>query len=218
MIFTEGPIFAHFILCDEINLLTPKTQGSFFQAMQEQIVTIEGKTYTLPDPFFIIATMNLEGVHLFPLPAPQLDRFTIRISVGFPDSETEGEIIKMHGRDDAWDGFGPVITPQELLSWQRMVDNVQIHKDVVDYIVACVRRTRDNPEVSMGASPRAGIKVSRLARAMALVRGLDYVPLDLVKEIFVPAMAHRLIMQDVTSSTADFLEGILESVPVERKR
>ncbi len=218
MIFTEGPLFAHFILCDEINLLTPKTQGSFFQAMQEQIVTIEGKTYVLPDPFFIIATMNLEGVHLFPLPAPQLDRFMLQISIGFPEPETEARIIVKHGMDNAWDGFKPVITPKELLSWQKLVDRIEIHPDIVSYIVSCMRRTRDNPEVNMGASPRAGIKVSRLARALALVRGLDYVPLDMVKEIFIPAVAHRLVMQDSTRSAAEFLSEVLESVPVEGKR
>lgn len=215
MLFTPGPIFAHFILCDEINLLTPKTQGSFFQAMQEQIVTIEGKTYALPDPFFIIATMNLEGVHLFPLPAPQLDRFMIQISLGFPDAGTEADIIRKHGRDDSWEGFGPVISPDELLQWQMLVDSIEIHPDIINYIVACVRETRNNPEVNMCLSPRSGIKISRLARALALVRGMDYVPLDMVKEVFVPAMAHRIIMQDSSQSSEDFVTEILSSVPVD---
>ncbi len=218
MIFMEGPIFSHFILCDEINLLTPKTQGSFFQAMQEQAVTVEGRTYNLPDPFFIIATMNLEGVHLFPLPAPQLDRFMVQISIGFPDARTESDIIAMHGRSDSWKDFSPVIEYTDLLRWQDMVDTVEIHPDVIDYIVACIRRTRDNPEVSICASPRAGIKVSRLARAVALVRGEPYVSVDLVKEIFIPAVAHRLVLQDSTQSMEEFLLEILESVPVERGR
>ena len=105
MLFNKGPIFAHFVLCDEINLLTPKTQGSFLQVMEEQSVTIEGKLYRLSDPFFIIATMNLKGVHLFPLPAPQLDRFMIRLSLGYPSEEDEKGIIERHGRMDAWDSF-----------------------------------------------------------------------------------------------------------------
>ena len=218
MIFMAGPIFAHFVLCDEINLLTPKTQGSFFQAMQEQAVTIEGRTYDLSDPFFIIATMNLEGVHLFPLPAPQLDRFMIQISLVFPNAELESDIIKMHGRNDAWKSFGPVIGYKELLSWQNLVDSVEIHPDVVGYIVSCIRRTRNNPEVSICASPRAGIKVSRLARALALVRGENYVPIDLVKEIFIPSVAHRLVMQDSTQSGEEFLQDVLDSVPVEAGR
>jgi MoxR-like ATPase len=218
MVFMEGPIFAHFILCDEINLLTPKTQGSFFQAMQEQSVTVEGRTYELPDPFFIIATMNLEGVHLFPLPAPQLDRFMIQISIGFPGEEMEAEIIAMHGKENAWAGFKPVIQHTDLLRWQHEVDEVEIHPDVITYIVSCIRQTRNNPEVEICASPRAGIKVSRLARALALVRGEPFVSIDLVKEIFVPSVAHRLVMQDTTVPVEDFLRHVLETVPVEKRR
>ena len=218
LVFIEGPIFAHFVLCDEINLLTPKTQGSFFQAMQEQNVTIEGRTYELPSPFFIIATMNLEGVHLFPLPAPQLDRFMIQISIGFPEPGMEAEIIKQHGREDAWKEFSPVIPYQELLAWQRHVDEVTISEEIIHYIVACVRETRHNPDVHICASPRSGIKLSRLARALALIRGNDYVDIDLVKEIFLPAMAHRIVMQDSSEKSEDFLTSVLDTVPVEASR
>ncbi|MBN2551493.1 MAG: MoxR family ATPase [Spirochaetales bacterium] len=212
--FIPGPIFAHYVLCDEINLLTPKTQGSFFQAMEEQTVTVESQTYELPDPFFIISTMNLKGVHLFPLPAPQLDRFMIQLSMGYPDSRDEAAIIKQHGRDDAWSRFAPVITSAQMLGWQKLVDSVSIHADVVDYIVSCVRQTRHNPDVLMGASPRTGVKVSRLARALALLRGQDYVTIDLVKEIFLPAVSHRLVMQDASQSPVPLLEEILKTVPV----
>jgi MoxR-like ATPase len=216
LVFIEGPIFAHFILCDEINLLTPKTQGSFFQAMQEQTVTIERRTYHLPDPFFIIATMNLEGVHLFPLPAPQLDRFMIQLSIGFPEPEVESSIIKQHGQSDAWEDFGPVIPYQDLLDWQKLVDEVTISDEVIRYIVACIGQTRGHPDVHMCASPRAGIKVSRMARALALLRGRNYVDIDLVKEIFIPSMAHRIIMQDSSQKSEDFLMHILDTVPVEQ--
>ncbi len=218
LVFIEGPLFAHFVLCDEINLLTPKTQGSFFQAMQEQTVTIEGRTYHLPDPFFIIATMNLEGVHLFPLPAPQLDRFMIRISLGFPESDVEAEIIKQHGREDGWSDFFPVLPYQELLGWQKLVDRVTIGEEIISYIVSCVRQTRVHPDVHMCASPRAGIKVARLARALALLRGRNYVDIDLIKEIFLPAMAHRIIMHDSSEKSEDLLENILDTVPVEAAR
>ncbi len=213
-IFNKGPIFAHFVLCDEINLLTPKTQGSFFQAMEEQTVTIEGMTYRLTNPFFIIATMNLKGAHLFPLPAPQLDRFMLELSIGFPNSDDEAEIIKQHGRDDAWSEFGPVIASDQLLKWQRYVDEVSIHPEIVDYIVACVQQTRNHSEILMGASPRTGVKLSRLGRALALVRGQNYVTIDLIKEIFLPTVAHRLVMHDPDQSAAKLLERILNSVPV----
>ncbi|MBN2509405.1 MAG: MoxR family ATPase [Spirochaetales bacterium] len=217
--FNKGPIFAHFVLCDEINLLTPKTQGSFFQAMEEQSVSIEGKTYSLPSPFFIIATMNLKGAHLFPLPAPQLDRFMLQLSMGFPDHDNEKEIVKQHGRADGWKSFGPVIPYSTLLKWQEMVDSVTIHDDVVDYIVALVRATRNHPDIVVGASPRTGVKLSRLARALCLLRGSDFVTPDIIKEIFISAVAHRLQLQDPEDSAADILKGILTSVPVDgRKR
>ena len=218
MIFNKGPIFAHFVLCDEINLLTPKAQGSFLQAMQEQAVTIEGRTYTLPDPFFIISTMNLKGVHLFPLPAPQLDRFMVQLSLGYPDPEDEARIVAKHGREDAWEGFAPVVSSRELLEWQHLVDEVTILPEVVDYIVACVRQTRQHPDVLVGASPRTGVKVSRLARALALIRGENFVSVDLVKEIFLPAVAHRLILKDSARGAEDLLKEVLQTVPVERAK
>lgn len=215
MNFNKGPIFAHFVLCDEINLLTPKTQGAFLQAMQEQSVTIEGKTYKLPAPFFIIATMNLKGAHLFPLPAPQLDRFMIQLSLGYPDPQDEAEIIKIHGRDDAWEGFGPAVSSRRLFEWQKLVDSVTIHQEVIEYIVACVRETRYHPDVHMGSSPRTGVKLSRLARALSLIRGDNFVTIDTVKEIFNPAVSHRMIMKDPTQDTAQLLAQILSSVPVD---
>jgi MoxR-like ATPase len=217
-LFMKGPIFAHFVLCDEINLLTPKTQGSFFQAMEEKTITIEGKTYTLPDPFFIIATMNLKGAHLFPLPAPQLDRFMLQLSIGFPNSADEAEIIKQHGRLDGWKNFSPVVSSSELLKWQTLVDDIEIHPDIVDYIVACLKATRVHPEIVMGCSPRTGVKLSRLARALALVRGEDFVTIDHIQEIFIRAVAHRLIMKDSLQSAEKVLTEIVKSIPVDAFR
>ncbi|MDR2534875.1 MAG: MoxR family ATPase [Treponema sp.] len=218
MLFNKGPVFAHFVLCDEINLLTPKTQGSFLQVMEEQSVTIEGKLYRLSDPFFIIATMNLRGVHLFPLPAPQLDRFMIRLSLGYPSAEDELEIIGRHGRTDAWDSFESVISSADLIRWKKMVDHVQMDPDIAAYIVDCIRQTRAHPDIETGASPRAGVRISRLVRSLALCRGLDYVPLDFVKETFIPAMAHRIITRDPSIPPETPLEAILNTTPVEPKR
>ena len=215
LIFTRGPIFAHFVLCDEINLLTPKTQGSFFQAMEEQTVTIEGKTYHLEDPFFIISTMNLKGAHLFPLPAPQLDRFMIQLSMGYPDIADEISIVNQHGRDDGWTDFGAVVKSADIISWRRLVDEVSMHKEIVSYIVNCVRKTRQHPEVQTGASPRTGVKVSRLVRALALVRGMDFVNIDMVKEVFHNAVSHRLIMRDPDMPPNSVIDSILDTVPVE---
>jgi MoxR-like ATPase len=218
MIFNRGPIFAHFVLCDEINLLTPKTQGSFFQAMEEQSVTVEGRTYSLPEPFFIIATMNLKGVHLFPLPAPQLDRFMIRLSIGFPNPQDEAEIIKQHGRTDGWKNFDSVVDSDTLIAWQKVVDSIEIHPDIIDYIVACVAKTRSHPDVLMGASPRTGVKVSRLVRSLAMIRGEDYVDIDVVKEVFIHAVAHRIVMKDQSISSEQLLADIIADTPLEVRR
>jgi MoxR-like ATPase len=218
LFFNKGPVFAHFVLCDEINLLTPKTQGSFFQVMEEQSVTIEGKLYRLRDPFFIIATMNLKGVHLFPLPTPQLDRFMIRLSLGYPSEEDETEIINRHGKIDAWDSFKSVIDSADLIRWKKMVDKVQMHPDVTGYLVNCVRQTRLHPDIETPASPRAGVRISRLARSLALCRGMDYVPVDIIKEIFIHAMAHRIITRDPSIPPEAPLGSILNSVSVEPKR
>ena len=215
--FNKGPIFAHFVLCDEINLLTPKTQGSFFQVMEEQSVTIEGKHYRLNDPFFIIATMNLRGVHLFPLPVPQLDRFMIRLSLCYPTEENEIEIVNRHGKIDAWDSFQSVIDSGDLIRWKKMVDEVQMHPDVTSYLVNCVRQTRVHPDIETPASPRAGVRISRLARSLALCRGMDFVPVDFIKEIFIHAMAHRIITRDPSIPPEAPLQNILDTVPVEPK-
>jgi MoxR-like ATPase len=217
-IFMRGPIFAHFVLCDEINLLTPKTQGSFFQAMEENTITIEGKTYTLPNPFFIIATMNLKGAHLFPLPAPQLDRFMLQLSIGLPGAHDEAEIIKQHGRLDGWKNFSPIMDSDELLEWQNLVDSIGIHPDIIDYIVACIKKTRVHPEIIMGASPRTGVKLSRLARSLALIRGESFVTLDQVQELFINAVAHRLVMKDSSVPAEKVLQEIVKSVPVDEFR
>jgi len=211
--FNAGPIFAHFILTDEINLLTPKTQGSFFQVMEEQSVSIEGTTYELPDPFFIIATMNLKGAHLFPLPAPQLDRFMLQLSMGFPSEKDEADIVERHGKEDSWKDFGPVIEAEELLAWQKLVDHVSIKRQVIDYIVALIRKTRGYPGIVAGCSPRAGIKLSRAARALALVRGLDYVTIDLIKEIAIPVLAHRLELEDPAMDPHEILLRVLKEIP-----
>jgi MoxR-like ATPase len=142
----------------------------------------------------------------------------IQLSIGFPDPNTEVEIIRQHGKENAWADFAPVIPYRELLSWQHMVDEITIHEEVLDYIVQCVRQTRFHPDVHICASPRSGIKVSRLARALALLRGKNYVDIDLIKEIFIPAMAHRIVMQDSSEKSEDFLLHVLDTVPVAASR
>jgi MoxR-like ATPase len=162
--------------------------------------------------------MNLKGVHLFPLPVPQLDRFMIRLSLGYPSEENEIEIVNRHGRIDAWDSFKSVSDSADLIRWKKMVDEVQMHDDVTAYLVNCVRQTRLHPDIEIPASPRAGVRISRLARSLALCRGMDYVPVDIVKEIFIHAMAHRIITRDPSISPETPLQSILNTIPVEPKR
>lgn len=218
LVFNKGPMFSHFVLCDEINLLTPKTQGSFFQAMEEQEVTIEGSTYRLENPFFIIATMNLRGSHLFPLPAPQLDRFMVQLSMGYPSQENEKAIVAQHGRTDGWRGFNGVVRAGELLEWKELVDDVYIDPDVIHYVVECVRATREHAGVLVGASPRTGVKVSRLARALSLVRGETYTTVDTVKEILPAAVTHRLVMKNSAQDPRTVVDEVLETTVVEATR
>ncbi len=213
--FNRGPIFSHFVLCDEINLLTPKTQGSFFQAMEEQEVSVEGRTFRLTDPFFIIATMNLKGSHLFPLPAPQLDRFMVQLSMGYPPESDEAGIVRQHGQSDSWHQLSPVVDQTTIRNWKQAVDSVFIHDEVISYIVACVRATRTHPDVSVGASPRTGVKVSRLSRALAVIRGQDFVTVDIVKEIFPTAVAHRIVMKNAAGRPEEVVRDVLQSVPAE---
>lgn len=212
MSFKPGPIFSRFLLCDEINLLPPKTQGSFFQAMEEKMVTIEGETWALPDHFFLISTMNLKGSHLFPLPLPQLDRFMIQLSLGFPEFDDECSIIRQHGRTDSWDGFTHAVSQDDLTRWMKSVDAMDIHPDVLRYIVSLVRATREDPAISTGASPRSGIKLSRFARALAVVRDMEYVTVDLVKESAIPVLAHRLESKDQTLSTASVVGSLIKKL------
>jgi len=146
---------------------------------------------------------------------PQLDRFMIRLSLGYPSEEDEKEIVNRHGRIDAWDNFKSVIDSSDLIRWRKMVDEVQMHPDITTYIVSCVRQTRIHPDIEIPASPRAGVRISRLARSLALCRGMDYVPVDIVKEIFIHAMAHRIITRDPSILPETPLESILNSVPVE---
>ena len=212
--FNPGPIFGHFILCDEINLLTPKTQGSFFQAMEEQRVSIEGETFTLPFPFFIIATMNLRGQHLFPLPAPQLDRFMIQLSMGYPDEKNEMKIVEFHGKETSWNAFQTVAEIGELLAWQKLVDAVSINENVIHYIVKFVRASRKHPGVLTGLSPRAAIKMARIARALSLVRGDNYTSIDIVKELLEPVFSHRLELEDTSISPSEILQRIQKEIKI----
>ena len=219
--FRKGPIFTNILLADEINRSPPKTQSALLEAMQERQVTIEGKTYTLPRPFVVIATQNpIEQEGTYPLPEAQLDRFLVRLRVGYPTKDEEKEILRRRmerKREDV--DITPVVTPEEVLEMQRVIEDVYISDPILDYIVDIVEMTRrDKRSVEIGASPRGSLALMKLSRAYAAIEGRDYVIPDDVKAVAVPALGHRLILKRelwyTKVSQESVMEKLLEKVPV----
>jgi len=215
-----GPIFAHIILADEINRATPKTQSALLEAMQESQVTIDGESHPLPPPFIVIATQNpIEYEGTFPLPEAQLDRFMMRLDVGYPDLDGEVEILRRR-RERKVDEIelSPVSNTEELLAMRAAVEEVFVEPDIESYIVSLVSKTRTDSNVYVGASPRGSLALLKLARAHAALASRDYVLPDDVKEFAVPALAHRLILSPELWSkritAIDVVESILRRVPV----
>ena len=220
--FRRGPVFTHLLLADEINRATPKIQAALLEVMQEQQVTVEGEQFRLEPPFLVIATQNpieLEGT--YPLPEAQLDRFLMRLRVGYPTPEDEQEILErrlQRRRDEAQ--VPAVTTRTELLAMQEALEDVFVSKTIEQYVVALVQATRQDRRVQLGASPRGSLALLKLARTYAALRGRDFVTPDDVKTMAVPALAHRLILQPelwVTKVTEDeIMRDLLHKVPTPR--
>ena len=218
--FRRGPIFTHLLLADEINRATPKTQSALLEAMQESQVTIEGERFPLEPPFLVIATQNpieLEGT--YPLPEAQLDRFMMRLAVGYPEIEEEIEILarRRRQRDDAVT-LDAVTSRAELLAMQKSLEDVHVEGVTERYIVEIVRATRADHRVALGASPRGALALLKLSRAIAVLRRRDFVLPDDVKAMAVPALAHRIILKPELwasrVSAAQVVQGLLAQVPV----
>jgi MoxR-like ATPase len=216
----RGPIFANLILADEINRASPKTQSALLEAMQEQQVTLEGETMALPQPFIVIATQNpIEYEGTFALPEAQLDRFLVKLAIGYPSPEEEVEILRRRrerGRDEA--GLRRVSDAGELLNLARHIESVHLHADLERYIVALVSATRQHNHVEVGASPRGSLALFKLARVQAALAGRDYVLPDDVKTFAVAALIHRLILKPDLwlrrRAAQEVVEGILRTVAV----
>ena len=217
--FRRGPIFTNLLLADEINRATPKTQSALLEAMQESQVTIEGERFLLEAPFLVIATQNpieLEGT--YPLPEAQLDRFLMRLQVGYPDRDEEIEILarRRRRREDAAH-VAPVLSRAELAAMQASLEDVHVSAVVERYIVDLVQATRSDPRVALGASPRGALALLKLARAAAAIDRRDFVLPDDVKAMAGPALAHRLILRPelwaARISPAQVVEGLLAQVP-----
>lgn len=223
---TRGPIFTDFLLADEINRTPPKTQAALLQAMQERIVTVDGISYPLSASFLVVATQNpVEQEGTYPLPEAQLDRFLLKIVVGYPTRDHEREIVRRHGSrtlmpDVASYGLEQVADLQTLARARAAVSQLRLSEEMIDYVVDLVRATRQSPSILHGASPRAANMLTAASRALAAIRGRNFVIPDDVKELFFPAMRHRIVLgpgAEVEGVTQDaVLRQILASVPAPR--
>ena len=217
-VFRKGPIFSNILLADEINRATPRTQSSLLEAMEEKQVTIDGVTYALDSPFLVIATENpVETAGTFPLPEAQLDRFLMKINMGYPTKEQELEIMDRFLVKAPLDTLETVCSKEDLLAMQRAYKEVYIHPVIKDYILNIINATRSSKHISLGVSPRGTLAFLNAVRAYALCRGSHYVAPEYVKTLAVPVLAHRLMLQRGTLGSEGAkkeLTDILNTVPV----
>ncbi len=218
-IFQPGPVITNILLADEINRTVPRTQASLLESMEERQVTVDGATIQLPSPFFVIATQNpieLEGT--FPLPEAQLDRFLLKVHLGYPDKDEEISILERFEKNDPLVKLEPVATPLQVVELQQERKHIRVSSLVREYIAAIVGATRNSPSLRYGASPRGAIGLMRAAQTLAALRGREFVLPDDVKYLACPVLAHRLIPKTEErlrgKSTEHFLEELIDRIPV----
>jgi MoxR-like ATPase len=217
--FRPGPVFANILLVDEINRASPKTQAALLECMQERQVTVDGVSYQLPPPFMVMATQNpIEYEGTYPLPEAELDRFTMRIAIGYPPLPDEAQMLSEQATDTPLDRLECVASAQEVLDGIEDAKRVFVEESLNRYVVALLRQTRSDNRLYLGASPRAGLALLRVAKARALVLGRDYVEPDDVKAVAPTVLAHRLILAPEARSSGldaeDLVRSILERTPV----
>ena len=217
--FREGPIVSSIVLVDEINRATPRTQAALLEAMEERTITVEGETRPLPEPFLVLATQNpveLEGT--FPLPEAQLDRFLLRLQMGYPSESDEVAILRRFEGQSPLDELAPVVSARELVELSGLLPQVHIEDDVVRYLVQVVRATRGHSAFDLGGSPRASLALFRSLRALAAIDGRDYVRPDDVKRLVPAVVGHRLVLSSQTQlrgrTSDEVLDEILNETPV----
>jgi len=220
----RGPVFTNLLLADEINRAPPKTQAALLEAMQERQTTLDGKTHLLTDPFIVIATQNpIEYEGVYPLPEAQLDRFLVRLQLGYPNRAEEVEILKrrmQRGQEDVQ--LEPVASAETILDLQKTVEGIHVDDDVLAYVTDIVQSTRGQRQVEVGASPRGSLAIFKLARARAVFHSRDYVIPDDVKEVAAPALVHRMIMKAESwvrgVNPRLVVDEILKTVPVPKAK
>ncbi len=199
--FRPGPIFANLVLADEINRTTPKTQSALLEAMSEGKVSVDNRTHSLPKPFMVLATQNPIEYHgTYPLPESQLDRFLLRLRMGYPEGGAEKEILQRQNHTNPVENLKPVLAAEDVLDAQTEVSTVRMDESLVDYILSIVQATRQSEFFSLGASPRAALALHRAAQAMAYYEGRDYCIPDDIKALVLPVLAHRVIVSAKYSS------------------
>ncbi len=217
--FRPGPVFGNIVLADEINRASPKTQSALLEAMAEAQVTVDGTTYQLASPFMVIATQNpIEHEGTYPLPESQLDRFLMRVSVGYPSADSELQILDTHGDHDALEDIGQVITAADVRSLSDAAKAIHVAPALKSYLVELANASRRHPHLSLGMSPRATLALQRVARARAASKGRTYVVPDDLKALAEPVLAHRLLVTPEAQlqgiSAGDALTEVLRAVPI----
>jgi len=220
--FKRGPVFANVLLADEINRTTPKTQSALLEAMNEGQVTVDARSYPLPQPFLVIATQNpIEHHGTYPLPESQLDRFLMRVSMGYPDGDAEREILRSEAGTAQLEHLRPVLNAADVLDIQHAVTQVHVDDALITYALNIVRKTRESEHLTLGVSPRGSQMFYRAAQAMAFLEGRDYCTPEDFKPLAVPVFAHRVVVSSLYASTLkkseqaeQLLREIVESVPV----
>ena len=213
----KGPVFTQVLLADEINRASPRTQSALLEAMEERQVSLEGQRYKLPELFMVLATENPVEFHgVFPLPEAQMDRFLVRISVGYPTAETELEILRAHRNGRPIDSLMAVTTPEAILNARAEVQKIHIDEALERYVISLVQATRNDGGVRLAASPRAGMNLVRMAQACAFVDGRDFVNPDDIQRVFFPVMEHRVFAKDTGNPEASkkILQNILKQISV----
>ena len=220
--FKPGPIFANIVLADEINRTTPKTQSALLEAMNEAQVTVDAHTHTLPRPFMVLATQNpIEHHGTYPLPESQMDRFLIRIRMGYPSRETEKEILRSQADARSGASVQPVTEASDVLAMQQAAASVRVDESLLDYALEIIEKTRQNERLILGVSPRGSLMLQRAAQARAFIEGRDFCLPDDFKQLVLPVFAHRVVVnaryattQKKTSQAESILAEIVESTPV----
>jgi MoxR-like ATPase len=220
--FRPGPIFANIVLADEINRTTPKTQSALLEAMNENQVTVDNRTSLLPQPFMVMATQNpIEHHGTYPLPESQLDRFLMRLKIGYPSADSEKEILQNFAQSDPLANIRPVMTGAEVVEIQNQVRRVKVDEELVNYTLAIVEKTRQHEYLSLGVSPRGSMSLYRAGQALAFLEGRNYCIPDDFKRLILPVFSHRCVVSSryistlkKSDQTEAILEGIIESTPV----